>query len=231
MPEPLVLFTGGVQLLILLLGISLHEAAHAWAAGRLGDPTAGLLGRRSLNPLRHLDLFGSLILPVLLLVVGAPLFGWGRPTPVAVRNLPRRRRDLGWIAAAGPMANLALAAGAVAGLAMAIQLGGPAWREAAAASLYRNSESVAGLPAFAPVFLLLQLAQLNAFLAVFHLLPIPPLDGGRILLCVLPPAWAGRLEAVQPFGLLIAVGLALFQVVTIFLLPVYALMGLIIHFG
>lgn len=229
MPDANALVTGGVQLLILLLGVSLHEASHAWASARHGDPTATTLGRSSLNPLRHLEIFGSLLLPILLLIVGAPLFGWARPTPVLVKNLRNPRRDLVRIALAGPVANLALAACGVAGLAIAVRALGPEARQVASLCLLRHVDQARTMAYFPLLFTLVQFASLNAFLAVFNLMPLPPLDGGQMLLNLLPLRWARPLARVQPFGLVIVMGLAVLNVLTLFMVPIYLVMGMIIQ--
>jgi Zn-dependent protease len=228
-PDANVLVTGGVQMLILLFGVSLHEAAHAWTASRLGDPTASTLGRGSLNPLRHVEIFGSLLLPVLLLVVGAPLFGWARPTPVLVKNLRRPRRDLPRIALAGPIANLALAGAGVLALAVAVQLLGPDARQVASLCLLRRVEDARHMAYFPLLFTLVQFASLNAFLAVFNLMPLPPLDGGQVLLNLLPLRWARPLARIRPFGLVIVMALAMLNVLTLFMVPIYLVMGMIIQ--
>lgn len=229
MPDANVLVTGGVQMLILLFAVSLHEAAHAWAAARLGDGTAVTLGRGSLNPLRHLEIFGSLLLPLLLLVVGAPLFGWARPTPVLVKNLRRPRRDLVRIALAGPGANLLLAGLGIIALAVAVQVLGADARQVAGLCLLRRLEDARGMTYFPLLFTLVQFTSLNAFLAVFNLMPLPPLDGGQVLLNLLPLRWARPLARVRPFGLVIVMGLAMLNVLTLFMLPIYLVMGMIIQ--
>lgn len=230
MPDLNQLLTGAVQLLILLLGICAHEAAHARAAARLGDATAVKLQRGGLNPLRHLDPVGSLLLPVLLLLLHAPpLFGWGRPTPVYLKDLRNPRRDLVRIAAAGPLANLALSAVGVAALVVALRLLGPEAGEVAALCLVRDEEAAVGRPHFPLVFTLVQFGLLNASLAFFHLLPVPPLDGSHLFLRWLPRRWARGIEIVRPFGFAVATGLALLQVVNVLMLPLYVLMGVLIE--
>lgn len=220
----------GVQLLILLLGICVHEAAHARVAARLGDKTAVTLQRGGLNPLRHLDLFGSILLPVLLLMLHAPpLFGWGRPTPVYRKNIRDPRRDLARIAAAGPLANLALSAVGVVALVVAVRVLGPEAGEVAALCLVRDHAAAAGRAHFPLVFTLVQFSLLNASLAFFHLLPVPPLDGFHLLMRWFPRRWALGLERLRPFGLAVATGLALLQVVHVLMIPLYVLMGMLIE--
>jgi Zn-dependent protease len=165
-----------------------HEMAHAWTADRLGDPTARLLGRVSLNPLVHMDLFGTVILPVLAFVSNLPIIGWAKPVPVSLRALRDPRRDFMLIAAAGPVSNLLLAGVAsllLHGLAASPgTMGGPAGRA------------------------LLIMLQINVLLAFFNLIPIPPLDGGNVLGGLLPPQLAARYDGfVRPYGFLVLYGL------------------------
>jgi Zn-dependent protease len=223
------LFVGAVQILILLLAISVHEAAHAWTAAVHGDRTAAELGRITLNPLRHLDLVGSLLLPILLVVAGGPVFGWARPTPVDARKLEHPRRDLMRVTAAGPLSNLLLAVVAALILGVAVRVLGPEAREVAYLSLLRDLDGASVLPHFPLMFTLVQLAFLNGFLAVFNLIPIPPLDGGHILLQLLPPDWARRLAAVRPFGFMIVLALAMLNVLSLLVLPIYVALSLIIN--
>jgi Zn-dependent protease len=224
------LFTGVVQLLVLLLSISAHEAAHAWVADRCGDSTARLLGRVSLNPLRHLDPIGSVLLPLMLIVLGVPVFGFGRPVPVQAKNLRRPYWQMLMVSSAGPAVNLLLALLAViAVLVAAAALGGGA-RDAALASVplpRRVEPDIGRLVAFPLMFTLVRLATVNIFLAMFNLLPVPPLDGGQIALQVLPADWAASLASVRPYGRIIGVALALVAV-TLVVLPVYGILYLLI---
>ena len=171
-----------------LTAITLHEAAHGWVAWKLGDDTAYRLGRVSFNPLRHVDRFGTVILPGLLLVAGAPfLFGYAKPVPVDFRRLGRPRRDMVWVAAAGPGANIAMA------LAAALLLHG-----------------VDLLPDLASTWAADNLTNafwLNIVLAVFNMLPLPPLDGGRVVTGLLPPPWALPFARLERYGMLIIVAL------------------------
>jgi Zn-dependent protease len=225
------LFTAVVQLLLLLLSISAHEAAHAWVAERCGDSTPRLLGGVSLNPLRHLDPFGSILLPLLLAVLGLPVFGWGRPTRVVPSNLRRPYWHMLLVSCAGPAVNLLLAALATVAVGLAAPaLGGEA-RKAALVTLFNQIDAgSARLAGFPVMFTLVRLATLNAFLAVFNLLPVPPLDGGQIALQVLPADWAAKLAAVRPYGLIIGIVLAMFGVVPLLLLPFYGILSVVINF-
>lgn len=170
----------------LILAITLHEAAHGYAAARLGDQTARRLGRLSLNPLRHVDPVGTLLLPGVLFVSGAPfLFGWAKPVPVDPRALRHPRRDMAWVAVAGPATNILLGLASALLIHLAVLLPDAAARWAAV-TLQKS-------------------VLINCVLAVFNLIPLPPLDGGRILVGLLPlrPAlWLARLERV---GLLLLI--------------------------
>jgi Zn-dependent protease len=172
----------------LVTAVVLHEVAHGWAAAHLGDDTASRSGRLTLNPLAHADLFGTVVLPLLLLVSGAPfLFGYAKPVPINPANFRRPRRDFALVALAGPAMNLLLAA--LCGLALHA-LRGPA----------------AGGGALGVLALIAAYGVLmNVVLATFNLLPIPPLDGGRVAMGLLPLGPARGLARLEPFGMLILV--------------------------
>jgi Zn-dependent protease len=168
------------QMIAFLFAISVHESAHAWTASRCGDPTARMLGRVSLNPIRHIDLFGTIILPLVAAISGIPLLGWAKPTPVDPRNFRNPMLDDILTSVAGPVSNFIVATGAL------LLLGGISLSSASAHSL------VMGLPggfasgasdsALTPVAMLLYaLMIINIVLAVFNLIPVPPLDGSHVL--------------------------------------------------
>jgi Zn-dependent protease len=223
-------FIVGVQLLLLWLSISVHEAAHAWTADRCGDPTARKLGRVSLNPLRHLDLVGSLLFPALLLIAGVPLsfFGWGRPTPLVRENLRRPGRDDVLVLAAGSAVNALLALLAMIGIVFAVEGMGEEARQAGILALVYDADKASAAAGFPLMFTLVRLALINAVLALFNLIPLPPLDGGQIALHLFPPDWADRLAGVRPYGFMIGVGLALLGM-PLLLVPVSSILALVIN--
>ena len=180
---------------VLLFSLTVHESAHAWAADRLGDPTARLMGRVSLNPLVHADLVGTFLFPALAIAGGVPLIGWAKPVPVDVRRLRRERRDYVWVAAAGPASNLAIAL--LASLAHAVIPATPGPDGGIGWSLALRAFCVGAI-------------QINVLLAVFNLLPIPPLDGGNVLSGLLPRALGQRYDALlRPYGFILLYGLML----------------------
>ncbi len=173
----------------IVFAITLHEVAHGWVARYFGDRTAEAQGRLSLNPIRHIDPIGTIVVPILLLWIGGFLFGWARPVPVNPRHMRNPRSNMVWVSAAGPASNLAMAV---------------VW--AFLMMLSQNLDlGIAGQ-------WLLQMAAvgifINVLLAVFNMLPIPPLDGGQLLTNLLPRGSASSmLEAVAPYGLFIVLGL------------------------
>jgi Zn-dependent protease len=196
------IFTGILQMLILLLAISAHESAHAWMASRCGDPTARLLGKITLNPLAHLDLFGTVLFPLILVILHLPVFGWGRPAPVVRKNFQRPGWDDIWVAASGPLVNLLAAGFFAVALFVAVGVGGPGEKRAALMALgIELNGPVSGYPL---VFTLAHLSLINAFLGVFNLMPVPPFDGGTIALQLLPADWSQRFSALPRVGLMIA---------------------------
>ena len=182
------LYGASVWVLPLLIAITFHEAAHGFVAHRLGDNTAFELGRVSFNPLRHIDPFGTLILPAILLLSHSPfLFGYAKPVPVNFRALRNPRIDMVWVALAGPATNIVLAL-----LAAAAFHGLPLVPENSAQWLADNLKNA---------------LVINVVLAVFNMLPIPPLDGGRVAVGLLPRVLAYPLSRLEPFGMLILIGI------------------------
>jgi Zn-dependent protease len=193
----------------LLMAIVLHEYAHGWVADKCGDSTAKTQGRLTMNPLAHIDPFGTILVPLIcLLLPGSFLFGWAKPVPVDPRNMRQPRRDMALVAAAGPGMNFLLAVVSAVLLSLFLLMDHSLSAE--------NSRDEPGAGAAALV--LMPLAAMafysvlvNVFIAVFNLMPIPPLDGGRILLSLLPPRPALALARLEPYGMMILVGLLVFD--------------------
>ncbi len=194
-----------------LFAITLHEVAHGWMARYFGDRTAEMLGRLSLNPLRHIDPIGTVLVPGLLLAVGGPLFGWAKPVPVATSVLRNPRRAMILVALAGPAANLFMAAVWCAVLGAILRVNGNATLDG-----WITLMAQAGILS-------------NVVLAVFNLLPIPPLDGGRVLAGLLPPRLSARLEKIEPVGLFIVLGLSAFGLFGWLFNPALRIIGRIIN--
>ena len=183
-----------------MLGITLHEVAHGWVASKLGDMTAKMMGRLTLNPLKHIDPVGTILIPgALLLLQSGFIFGYAKPVPINWRNLRQPKRDMAIVAGAGPLANLLMA------MVWALLVrAGPLFGDAGVALVYMG---VAG------VFI-------NTVLMVLNLLPLPPLDGGRVMTSLLPGPLAYRFSRIEPFGFMILIALLLTGVLGKILLPV-----------
>lgn len=186
--------TVAVAILPLIFAITLHEAAHGWVASKCGDKTALMLGRVTLNPAKHIDLIGTILLPVILMFLGGFVFGWAKPVPVAWQNLNHPRRDMALVALAGPATNLLMA------LIWALIAKGAVYL----VSAHSDWIAVTGqfLQAAANFGILI-----NCILLVLNLLPIPPLDGSRVISSLLPPAAAHAYEKIEPYGIWILVAL------------------------
>jgi Zn-dependent protease len=177
-----------ISFLVLVFSLTVHESAHAWTADRLGDPTARVLGRVSLNPIVHIDPIGTLVFPLLGMLTGAPIIGWAKPVPVATWRFANPRRDYLMVAAAGPVSNLSLAFAGV----VVLRLLGP------------EAGGALGPGVFAPLRLIAWATlSINLLLAIFNLLPIPPLDGGTVLAGLLPERMAAVLDRLRPYGFLL----------------------------
>jgi Zn-dependent protease len=183
-----------INMVVLLFSLSIHEAAHAWTADRLGDPTARSMGRVTLNPISHADPVGTLIFPLIGFVSGSAMFGWAKPVPVDTSFLRRPRRDHLLIAAAGPASNVLAAVGFGVGLRLL--------------AVFFVEEISARHAVAYPLFLICHLGMyVNVILAVFNLLPIPPLDGSWVLGGVLPPAASRLMDQIRPYGFVLLVAL------------------------
>jgi len=191
-----------------LFAITVHEVAHGWVANRLGDSTAYMLGRLTLNPLKHVDPLGTIIVPGLLMLLKTGfLFGWAKPVPINWRNLHQPKRDMALVAAAGPMSNLLMAVGWALLIRVAQLLG-----DAGLALVFMG---VAGI-------------FINTILMVLNLLPLPPLDGGRVMTGLLPGPLAYRFSRIEPYGFFILIALLVTNVLGLILWPVASfVMGLL----
>lgn len=188
------------EFVILVLSLSFHEAAHAWAANKLGDPTARLLGRLTLNPLKHVDWIGTVVFPLVAMFTGLPLIGWAKPVPVDMRYLKQPRRDFAIVAAAGPASNLVLAAGG--------------------ALIYRLLAQSSGLPLGMTVGVIEFIVVINCLLAVFNMIPVPPLDGGNVLMGLVGERGAIALSFLRPYGFLILYVLMFSGLLSQFMWPI-----------
>jgi len=177
----------------MLFAITVHEVAHGWVARLFGDRTAELLGRLTLNPVKHIDPVGTVIVPLMMMVLGGFIFGWAKPVPVNAGNLSNPKRDMVPVAIAGPGANLLMALG----WAVIFQL-----VAATSAALGDVSQFFLKMAKIGVFF--------NVLLLIFNLLPIPPLDGGRVLRGLVPESVGRQLDALERYGLIIVVGLLVF---------------------
>jgi Zn-dependent protease len=171
-----------------LFAITVHEVAHGWVANQLGDPTAKLAGRLTLNPVKHIDLLGTIILPLILLYIGNFIFGWAKPVPVGWQNLGKPRRDMALVAAAGPVANLLMII-IWAMLAKSVLIFATGTDESVRLFIYMCSAGII----------------INIILMVLNLFPLLPLDGGRIVAAMLPLRLARMYSRLEPYGLLILI--------------------------
>ena len=190
-----IIYMLAVNAIPLLTAITLHEAAHGYAARMFGDHTAEMLGRISLNPIKHIDPIGTLLVPALTLAIGGFFFGWAKPVPVNFNNLRKPKTDMIWVAAAGPASNLLMAIG---------------W------AILLKVNDIPAVDAIARAGI-----AWNVGLMVLNLLPILPLDGGRILAGLLPGPLSYKFSRLEPYGMFIVLGLAVAGVLGVILSPLY----------
>ncbi|WP_417535445.1 site-2 protease family protein [Methylophaga sp.] len=190
-----------------LFAITVHEVAHGWVALKLGDRTAQMLGRLTLNPFKHIDPIGTVLVPGLLLLLGGFVFGWAKPVPVSYQNLRQPKRDMAWVAAAGPAANFIMAV---------------IWAIVAKLGLMLIHADISlGQPM---MFMGVAGVLINTMLMMLNLLPIPPLDGSRVLSSWLPGPVAYKFSRIEPYGFFILLGLLYFGILSLILWPLVSAM-------
>ncbi|QCU90140.1 site-2 protease family protein [Thiomicrorhabdus sediminis] len=190
-----------VWALPVIFAITLHEVAHGWAALKFGDKTALMLGRLTLNPLKHIDPIGTVIVPLVLVVLGGFVFGWAKAVPVDTRNFRNPAANMAWVALAGPAANLLMAIG----WALLTKLGTVMYETSPDMAQFVIYSGIAGV-------------SINLILMVLNLIPIPPLDGSRVLSAFLPKPLAWQYNRLEPYGFFILLGLLFFGILTPLLL-------------
>lgn len=211
---------GVIQIFVLLFAITIHEASHGWAAYKLGDPTAYLQGRVTLNPIAHIDPFGTVLLPLILVAFGAPAFGWAKPVMVNPYNLRNPKRDNLWISAAGPFSNIAVAFLCLVSLIILKSINSNVE--------YFIRDLLFGRIAFTPGFrpleglalILFYGILINTYLAIFNLIPIPPLDGSGVLMGFLSDEAVQKYEKIRPFGFIIILALIYLGLLSLIIKPI-----------
>lgn len=191
-----------ISIIPILFAITVHEVSHGWIADKLGDPTARMMGRLTLNPIKHIDPIGTILVPGILLLLGGFIFGWAKPVPITWQNLKHPRRDTALVAVAGPLSNLIMAI---------------LW-----AILFRTALGMHPQPInFA--YALLVMSQIgvtiNIILMVLNLIPIPPLDGSRVVSSLIPPKAAYQYERIEPYGFFILLGLLFTGILQYIMMP------------
>jgi Zn-dependent protease len=207
-----------IQVFVILFAITIHEASHGWAARKMGDPTAYAAGRVTLNPLAHIDLIGTIIIPLVLIFAHQPVFGWAKPVPVNPYNLRHPRRDHLWISFAGPIANLATAAAALVVFLVLKRL------TSGITSASFMAKPISGL-----FLILIFTLVINISLAVFNLIPVPPLDGSGILSGLLSESAAAKYDRLRPYGFILILVLVYTNVLTVIFNPIQRLIQYLIR--
>jgi Zn-dependent protease len=193
----------------LLLAITFHEISHGWVANKLGDPTARQMGRLTINPIAHIDIFGTIIMPIILFIFsqGSFSFGYAKPVPVNPFNLRNPKRDMALVSVAGPITNIILAALSILLALIAI-------------SVSPNLPDFLSSKILAPISHMLSFSvTINIFLAAFNLIPLPPLDGGRVLIGLLPEGYAYSFSRIEPYGFIILMILIFLGITDYFVIP------------
>lgn len=209
-----------IMAVVLLFAITVHEASHAWSANKMGDPTAYALGRATLNPVAHIDPIGTVILPLVLFILGAPPFGYAKPVPVNPLNLRNPRRDNLWISAAGPASNLCVAAAAMI-LIIVLKTLSPDVGDFLRGFIKGRGGLARGFYPLQGLALVLFYAVLiNTYLAVFNLIPVPPLDGSGVLLGLLSEDAAQKYDRIRPFGFIIVLVLIYVGLLDLIIQPI-----------
>ena len=192
----------------IVFAVVLHEVSHGWVANLRGDPTARMMGRLTLNPLVHIDLVGTIIIPIFLIISNAGfVFGWAKPVPVNFFNLRKPKQDMILVAAAGPLTNLLLAT--VCGLLFRLIIGlNPYVLNAICFGAAKTASTSSINLLLVPLLLMLfEGVRWNVLLAIFNMIPVPPLDGGRVMVGLLPDRQSATWSSLEPFGIFIVIGL------------------------
>jgi len=196
-----IIYTIAVWAIPVIFAITVHEVAHGWVANKLGDGTAKMLGRLTLNPFKHIDPIGTIVVPIAMVLMSGFAFGWAKPVPVNMHNLRQPRRDMAIVAAAGPLANVVMAIMWVFFFKLA--------------TLVSDVNIAKGLVAMASAGV-----TINLVLFVFNLFPIPPLDGSKVLAGFVPPSVSDFMDKIEPYGFFIVIGLLYFGVLSSIMNPI-----------
>jgi Zn-dependent protease len=200
-----------ISALPILIAITFHETAHGYVANRLGDPTARLMGRLTLNPIAHIDMVGTIIMPAMLLILsnGQFVFGYAKPVPINPANFNNPKKDMAMSAAAGPVTNIALAI--ISALILKLVV-------------FPMSSFLPSAVTTPLTLMLMQSIKWNIVLAVFNMIPVPPLDGGRVLVGLLPHRQAVSYSRIEPYGMIIVIVLIMSGIAKFFIYPIMALL-------